>query len=256
MEDVRAALLRLLSGALEEVYRRGRRFLPVGFFWDAGRFRVAEDSGSPLSAEALCALHLVVTAFFGSCALVSWLVGSGQLVFPTLALTLASLLAPSVFLGHARAKRRARMARETLALAEFTAVGVAAGLTPWAALKEAAQGGDGPLYREVKRALEEGEAQARSGPRTAVLGALAEELGVPEFSSFAELVCQAIEYGAEGFVSAIEDAVRHMREVRRAKLEAAAQKAQSKMLVPLLVLVGAMMCFLLGPLFARVGAAF
>ncbi len=245
-----------LARVLELVYERGARLVPVAAVWDTGRFRILEEVGGRLSPRAFCALQAVGA---GLAVPLLFLVLFGKKLFLGLAGFLAAAalgLGPSLLVRSEAAKQRSVMAREALVLAEFTSVGVAAGLAPWEALREALRGGDGPLFRKVRYALAEGESTVGRRRRTESLAALAERLEVPEFTSFVELFSQAVEYGAEGFVKAVEDTVRHIRELRKAKLEDTAQKAQSKMMMPLMLFLGSLMAFLMGPMVMQVLSVF
>lgn len=240
--------------AMAALYGRGKRLVPVATLWDTNRFRALEEveGRGSLTPEALCASQVFGLGL--ALPLAASLVIAGRVLlgmFTAVAVAVFAL-GPTLVVRSELSRQKAAMTREALVLAEFTSVGVAAGLSPWEALREAVRGGDGPLFRKVRYALAEGESMVGGRQRTASLAALAEKLEIPEFTSFVELFSQAVEYGAEGFVKAIDDTVRHIRELRRAKIESIAQKAQSKMIVPLMLFLIALMVFLIGPMFSQV----
>ncbi|NDI36640.1 type II secretion system F family protein [Chengkuizengella sediminis] len=142
-------------------------------------------------------------------------------------------------------KRKALMARQVLSLAELTAVGVSAGLPPIEALQKAIDGRDNFLFDEIQDAIN----KVRLGvPANKAFMACSKKVDLQEMFAFMDQLIQAIETGSSGFSESVVEIVKHLRELRQAKIEEIAGKTEAKLLVPLMMIFGSIVSFLLGPL--------
>ncbi|MFT9486616.1 MAG: type II secretion system F family protein [Tepidibacillus sp.] len=142
-------------------------------------------------------------------------------------------------------KRKNEMSKDILSLAELTAVGVSAGLSPLESLGKAVEGRDRPLNEEIRVAINKinmGELANETFLE------LTKRIDLQEMYAFMDQLIQVVETGSPGFAQSVIEIVRHLREIRQSKIEETAGKAEGKLLVPLLFFFGAIISFLLGPL--------
>ncbi len=142
-------------------------------------------------------------------------------------------------------KKRAEMSKDVLSLAELTAVGVSAGLSPLESLLKAIEEREGQLFDEIFKAIT--DVKLGSSANKAFLS-LSNRIDLSELHAFIDQLIQAIETGSPGFSDSVTEIVRHLRELRQAKIEKQSEQAKAKLLIPLLFFFGAITAFLLGPL--------
>lgn len=147
------------------------------------------------------------------------------------------------------ANEKKRLSRSVLRLSEMTAFGVSAGLSPLQALERALEAvgriGEGRLVSELL-----GRARrARFGEdaRTALLR-FVDEVELPEVRVFIERVVDAFESGSGGFSEDLGAFVRHLRELRLARIEKEAEVLEQKLTLPVGIMFYAVFMLLLLPL--------
>lgn len=178
---------------------------------------------------------------------VAVLLTGGLLMQSALLLFLSLLAVPLVpmYLKSQWKKQQLEMSKDVLSLAELTAVGVSAGLPPLDALQVAVDGRNRPLFNEIQLAIN----RVRLGvPARDAFMTAAKRIDIQEFYAFMDQTVQAIETGAPGFSQTINDIVRHLREIRQARIEELVGKTEGKLLIPLVMFFGTIVVFLLGPL--------
>ncbi|MDP5276124.1 type II secretion system F family protein [Chengkuizengella axinellae] len=142
-------------------------------------------------------------------------------------------------------KRKAIMGRYVLSLAELTAVGVSAGLPPIEALQMAIKDRDNFLFDEIQDAIN----KVRLGvAANKAFMDCSKKVDLQEMFAFMDQLIQAIDTGSSGFSESVVEIVKHLRELRQAKIEEIAGKTEAKLLLPLMMIFGSVISFLLGPL--------
>ena len=162
----------------------------------------------------------------------------------TLGLALAGVLSRDHLLSRAVERRRARIAAELPVVAELTALAVAAGDAPAAALARVAAAVPGALAEEIEHTL----AAARGGTTFVVaLRDIATRTGVPGVARFVDGIVVALERGTPLAAVLRAQAVDAREAGRRALIEAGARK-EVQMLMPVVFLVlPTVVCFALYP---------
>ncbi|WP_028987611.1 type II secretion system F family protein [Thermicanus aegyptius] len=155
------------------------------------------------------------------------------------------LLVPSSQIKGKWKKKRVRMGRDVLNLAELTAVGVSAGLSPLDSLEKAVVGQKGELYEELHRAIVE----IRMGtPAEQALLKVSNVMELQEMYAFIDQLIQAMKTGSRGFSESVKEIVRHLRELRQARIEKQSEEAKAKFTLPIMMFFGAVLAFAWGPL--------
>lgn len=155
------------------------------------------------------------------------------------------LLIPSSQIKGKWKKKRVRMGRDVLNLAELTAVGVSAGLSPLDSLEKAVVGQKGELYEELHRAIVE----IRMGtPAEQALLKVSNVMELQEMYAFIDQLIQAMKTGSRGFSESVKEIVRHLRELRQARIEKQSEEAKAKFTLPIMMFFGAVLAFAWGPL--------
>lgn len=195
-------------------------------------WRPPEKAGTIIGTQWLVALSLMIIG----------LILSSPIVF---LLGIPVIFGVPMYLKSKWNKRKSEMAKNILSLAELTAVGVSAGLAPIEALQLAIQGRKNYLFDEIQLAIN----RVRLGvPANEAFLGLSKKVDLQELHAFIDQLVQAIETGARGFSESVIEIVRHLREIRQAKIEEIAGKTEAKLLFPLLMFFAAVISFLLGPL--------
>ncbi|MFS1511532.1 type II secretion system F family protein [Chengkuizengella sp. SCS-71B] len=142
-------------------------------------------------------------------------------------------------------KKQSVMSRHVLSLAELTAIGVSAGLSPIEALQKAIDGRDYGLFKEVQLAIH----KIRMGtPADEAFMECSKRVEIQEMHAFLDQLIQAIEAGSSGFSESVVQLVKYLRDLRQAKIEEIAGQTEAKLLLPLMLIFGSILSFLLGPL--------
>lgn len=142
-------------------------------------------------------------------------------------------------------KQKSMMGRHVLSLAELTAIGVSAGLSPIEALQKAIDGRENRLFEEVQLAIH----KIRMGtPANEAFMECSKRVETQEMHAFLDQLIQAIETGSSGFSESVVELVKYLRELRQARIEEIAGQTEAKLLLPLMLIFGSILSFLLGPL--------
>lgn len=228
--------------AKEILCRTGTRFASVEERSTLKRKLV--QAGLELSPEWFAGLRLALSGGFALIGLPLLLLGL-DLFWIVLFAPLLYLL-PNVWLNSRITKRKSEIKKGLEDFSVYLSVSLAAGAGLSVALKEAAEGVEGPLKDEVLRALrsyELGKAMSDA------LEELAERADVNELRSLVRVIVQAYRYG-----SPLADSMRahseRMRTVRRFETMEAAGKLTVKLIFPVLVfmLAPAMVTVLYSPI--------
>jgi tight adherence protein C len=167
----------------------------------------------------------------------------------TLLFAVAGALLPTATL-HAEAERRRRSFKHALgAYFNLVGVNVAAGKGVEGALETAAAGGQGPAFAEIRQALY--RAKITGETPWSGLDRLGEELGVAELRELAATVSLAGDVGAKVRDSLAAKAAT-LRSRGLAEIEGAANSANERMSLPVVLLVVAFIVFIGYPAVFRI----
>ncbi len=206
-------------------------------------------AGSPknLNFFSLLALQLLVG---GALLFLAWFLTStfqfdgGQMFLVVALMTLGGFFLPYGIITS-KADTRQQTIRKTLPdFLDLLLVSVEAGLGFDMALKRVASQMPGPISMEVKRAL---EVIRMGGNREGALRGIAWRSGVSELSSFISAVIQAEQLGSN-ITNTLRVQAEYMRQKRRQKAEELANKAQVKLIFPLIFFIfPSLFVVILGP---------
>lgn len=170
------------------------------------------------------------------------------LVLGGLILLLSTLGLDGWLLGRASA-RRAAIERELPALVDMVALCLGAGMGFDAALGAITERMDGPLAEEIRRFL---RAMSELGHgRRQALEAMARRVGSSDIDHFVETVIDSLETGS-GLLTAITSQAVLLRQMRRRRAEASAQRAPIRMIIPMtLFVLPVLMLMIMGPVALR-----
>ncbi len=173
----------------------------------------------------------------------------GRALGSALLMSLFGLLVPMIMLNSRAIKRQFQIQRSLPDILDLIHVSVEAGLGFDMALKRVAGQAEGPLSRELARALEE----MRLGKtREEALRGIVRRTGVPDLSSFISAIIQAEQLGAN-VVNTLRVQANTMRQRRRQRAEQQAAKAPVKIIFPLFFFIfPALMVVVLGPAMLRI----
>ncbi|MDP5276562.1 type II secretion system F family protein [Chengkuizengella axinellae] len=179
--------------------------------------------------------------------LVILLFGLGLYLFQPILMMISFVLSMSVkqHLKRKWKKQQSLMGKHVLSLAELTAIGVSAGLSPIEALQKAIDGRDNHLFEEVQLAIH--KIRMGSSADRAFMEC-SKRIEIQEMHAFLDQLIQAIETGAGGFSESVVELVKYLRELRQARIEEIAGQTEAKLLLPLMLIFGSILSFLLGPL--------
>ncbi|WP_083307274.1 type II secretion system F family protein [Olsenella sp. HMSC062G07] len=148
--------------------------------------------------------------------------------------------------GRLRRQRRSELMRELPQLLDVVTLGLLSGLSFDASLELYCDRFDGEtsaLFHEALIGWRMGV-----GSREEALMAMADELGVTALRRFAEVVSQALHFGAP-LASALERQSQAIRDEQRGEVEEEIERVPVRMLIPLgTLVVPAMLLSILGPL--------
>ncbi|RMF12539.1 MAG: type II secretion system F family protein [Candidatus Dadabacteria bacterium] len=218
----------------------------------AGRLRpLVEELDTPWGASAAdwCAAGLVLAGLLGG---IAWLAGGGPVVVTLAAATGAAM--PLLVLRDLRNERRRMILRGFPDLLDAQALLLRAGLDPLHALERFAQARDGadPLRQELDRLL----GLLRSGVRlTDALAHFEARLALDELRGVMAAWRQGIESGAPLAELFARNAA-ELRHRRFERAEQAAAQAAIRLAGPLLMIFGAVLLIVLGPLILQLGGLF
>lgn len=155
-----------------------------------------------------------------------------------------SMLVPLLVLHYRISARRASIQKSLPEILDLLCVSVEAGLSFDGALAKVVESMKGPFAEECTRMLHE----VRMGvTRRAALQRLSDRCAVPDVSLFTAALVQADQLGVS-ISKVLEIQTENVRDKRRQRIRAAAQKAPIKLLFPLVLFIfPALFIVLLGP---------
>ena len=241
----RSPVERLLVPVTRQIGTRLVRFTPIG--WVERRNRLLSRAGlsGRFTVEQLLGAKLVLPAALAA-VLGLQLVGDtkGRVVALLLASLLVAFFAPDLLL-RARADRRAEAITGALPdMLDQVTISVEAGLGFEAALARTSAGQDHPLAEELLRMLQDVRLGAT---RADALRTLAERTQVDDLSSVVLSLRQSDSLGVP-LASTLRNLSNEMREKRRFRAEARAQRLSTLLIFPLgLCILPALFIVILGP---------
>jgi tight adherence protein C len=161
-----------------------------------------------------------------------------------LLLLLLGFALPRLLLSQKASEMQKRLEKEFIVFVEKTAICVAAGVPLLRVLSQQAES-SGPLAAEVKLAVEE----AAGGRLDLALERFANRVGTEAARDFAASVGNALRHGSSNLSDILLAQSREIRRAREIKIEEAARKMETKVLIPVvLAVMPAAAVLLLGPL--------
>ncbi|MFA7248145.1 MAG: type II secretion system F family protein [Dehalococcoidia bacterium] len=220
----------LLRGAAE----RFSALLPTRLAqYFEGQLIVAGDPVTP-HAYALFVLLLPAALALGPLVVVLRTHNLSLATFGVLAACLTlGVAAPPIWLKGRIARRQMALVRSLPDAVDLVVVSVEAGLSLEGALGRVAEGQDGPLVQELRRALT--EMSLGMGRRRALQG-LVDRTQLPSLRSLVSAIVQA-EMTGMGIAQVLRAQSLHLRTQRRQRAEEQAMKAPLKMLFPLVFFI-------------------
>ncbi len=216
------------SGSIDLAQTR-KRLLAAGFY----RAR----------ADAFEGYRVVATLLLGALGLTGDL-GSPQGIMLAIVLVVAGWFGPPLALRRLAFFRGEKIEDSLPDLVDLLVVTIEAGLSFSGSLKTAVARIDGPLAQELSLALQE---QRMGLPITDALGNMLERSDGPSMRAFVQAVTQGETLGVS-IGQVLRSLAGDMRKRRRARAEERAQKAPTKMMFPLILLIfPAMFVVLLAP---------
>jgi Flp pilus assembly protein TadB len=195
-----------------------------------------------LTGAQFCALRLVIMGVGASAFGAASLAG---VVSPAAALSgiLVCAAAPGVWLGRAADRERRRTRRSFMLFVDR--LSVAAAVVPLPKAVEWSASGPGFAFEEIRRVIQ----NVRAGrPFDKAMDELAQALEIPEADHLARCLRYAHRHGVS-VSRALSELAQDMRRRREAEITAQAQKAQSKITLPIvLCTLPAAAILLLGPI--------
>lgn len=166
------------------------------------------------------------------------------LFFFALPLPLLGFALPRFLLSQKASEMQKRIEKEFIVFVEKTAICVAAGVPLLRVLSQQGEG-SGPLAAEVRLAVEE----AAGGRLDLALERFANRVNTEAARDFAASVGNALRHGSSGLSAVLLAQAKEIRRAREMKIEEAARKMETKMLIPVvLAVMPAAAILLLGPL--------
>ena len=228
----------------------------IGRIGPAGRLAVIDlklrRAGSPAgwTVDRILAMKVLLALLLGT------LMGLRMLTNPsllnlliTIGATIAGYFIPNGVLDNRAESRRAAVRKDLADTIDQLAVIVRAGLGIDAAIARIARSGEGPLYDEFTRVVQD----MRVGlGRTAALTNMAERIDVPELRAFVAALAQAEKLGVP-VGETLQIQAGEMRLRRRQAAEEQAMKLPVKILFPMVVCIQPVLFIvLLGPAAIRI----
>ncbi|WP_033345360.1 type II secretion system F family protein [Catenuloplanes japonicus] len=214
--------------------------------WPPARILEAQGWGLLLGVPTGALLGLLLVAVRG-------LPPVSTLILGALAGGVIGLWGPYLLVLNAAQRRQEQLLDTLPDTLDMLTLCVEAGLGFDAALQQVAAGIDGPLGRELARALQEMQMGKRRGE---ALRALADRTTIPELRNAMMSIVQATELGIP-VAAVLREQSREMRVKRRQRAEERARKVPIKILFPLVFcLFPALFVVILGPGILRIIDAF
>ena len=194
-------------------------------------------------------LAAVIFALFTLAFSLSPEITGGRALGLSLLLALLGFIIPVIVLNSKAAKRQLQIQRALPDTLDMVLVSVEAGLGFDMALKRVSGEAEGPLIREISRALEE----IRLGKsREEALRGIVFRTGVADLSTFVSAIIQAEQLGTN-IANTLRIQANTMRQKRRQRAEQEAMKAPIKMLFPLVFFIfPTLMVVILGPALVQI----
>ena len=192
---------------------------------------------------------LLVPAFAGLLALGGTTVAWEVPLWAAVVLAVGGFVLPDLGIHTEAAKRRADFRHALGSFLDLVVIALAGGAGVEGALAEAAGGGQGWAFSQLRRALE--EARLARTPPWGPLGRLGRELGIPELSELAATVALAGAEGAKVRASLAAKAT-SIRSHALAEAQADAEAMSERMSLPVVVLFAGFLLFVGYPAIAHV----
>ena len=244
--------VRVLAPVGKGLVSAGRRFTPSGYVESSRHKLTIAGRPSNDDLDRFLAIRVItaVLAPVGFVAVLLWapLDGLGKLMVAVL-VALAFGLGPDAQLNRSMAARQRRMRVTLPDILDLLTISVEAGLGFEQALDRTVIAVPGPLAAEFARML--GEIRAGAG-RADSLRMMSERIDVPEVRSFVLALIQAETFGVS-IARVLRNQADEMRVKRRQFAQERAQKAQVKMLIPMVLCIfPAFFVVVLGPAIIQV----
>ena len=242
-------VLQPVAGAFTAI---GRRLVPTGYLDRVRQKLILAGRASPEELDRFRAIRVATLALAPVGLVLGFLLVPPpveQRVAAGLFLALLAILGPDAILNREVQERQEQVRRTLPDLLDLLTISVEAGLGFEQALDRTVVAVPGPLSTEFARML--GEIRAGAG-RADSLRALSERIDVPEVRSFVLALIQAETFGVS-VARVLRNQADEMRVKRRQFAQERAQKAQVKMLIPMvLCIVPAFFIVVLGPAIIQV----
>lgn len=236
---------RVLVPLLARLAGTARSLSPVGYTEWIVRALDRAGNPPPWTLERMYGAKTMLLVVLGAGGfLLGVRLGGAALLLAPLAGAAAGFFLPDVLLYNAGLKRQDVIRKALAEAMDMLTVCVEAGLGFDAALAQVARKADGPLARELARALQ--EMQLGTG-RLDALRALGERTTVPDLQSFVAAVVQADSLGIP-IANILREQAQELRIKRRQRAEEQAQKVPIKILFPVLFFIfPALFIVVIGP---------
>ncbi len=208
-----------------------------------------------IDAARLISVKVLLALAVGSLA-VGWSALTSASAFMwsvALFLTVAAFHVPDLWLSGRITARKKRIFKDLPDLLDMLTISIEAGLGFDQAIAKIVRTSNGPLHREMARALHD----IQSGcDRSDALKSLAKRTDVPELNAFITAMVQAEQLGIP-IGKVLRTQASEMRLMRRQRAEEQAQKTPVKIVFPLILcILPATMIVILGPAVVSIGEAF
>ncbi|PKQ16243.1 MAG: secretion system protein [Actinobacteria bacterium HGW-Actinobacteria-7] len=214
-------------------------------------------AGSPraMDADRLIAIKLLL-GLAAAALTVGWSVladGSTLVWMIALLVSVLAFFVPDLWVGHRVDARKKRILRDLPDMLDMLTISIEAGLGFDQAIAKIVRTSDGPLHRELARALQDIQSGADRGD---ALHNLAKRTDVAELNAFITAIVQAEQLGIP-IGKVLRTQATEMRLMRRQRAEEQAQKTPVKIVFPLILcILPATMIVILGPAVISIGKAF
>ncbi|MFI9641419.1 type II secretion system F family protein [Micromonospora sp. NPDC051925] len=240
----------------------GRPFVPLLVRLGLPRASVRADLGicgrepaRHLAEQAAMALLglLIPPAFAALVTLGGTPIGWQLPVWASLILAALGMFVPDLALASEAVKRRAELRNAVSAMLDLVVISLAGGAGVEQALRDATDDAEGWAQQALRQAVE--AAHLRRRPPWQTLGELGETTGM---TALAELSAALSMAGSEGarIKATLSARSAALMTHQLAEAEAAAASATERMVLPLVLLLGGFMIFLMFPAFATILGAF
>ena len=243
---------RLLQPVGQAFAAIGRRLVPTGYLDRIRHKLILAGRGTPDELDRFRAIRVATLALAPFALILGFLAVPPpieQRIAAGLFLGLLAVLGPDAILNRQVQERQDHVRRTLPDLLDLLTISVEAGLGFEQALDRTVIAVPGPLSTEFARML--GEIRAGAG-RADSLRALSDRIDVPEVRSFVLALIQAETFGVS-VARVLRNQADEMRVKRRQFAQERAQKAQVKMLIPMVLCIfPAFFIVVLGPAIIQV----